>query len=102
MALDLQARSMAAQVQANLDEYIESFKNGFLFVGVSSTNPLTDGATVSGFSDWKPGCVVLYNDQEYLLTTYFNVATDWVALGVEDSAISDSYILSLFPEEEGE
>lgn len=81
MALDLQARSMAAQVQANLDEYIETFQNGMKFVGVSSTDPLVSGATVSGYSDWTAGNIVLYSDKEYLLTATPNIAANWVKFG---------------------
>lgn len=81
MALDLQARSMAAQVQANLDEYIETFQNGMKFVGVSSTDPLVSGATVSDYSDWAVGNIVLYSDKEYLLTATPNIAANWVKFG---------------------
>lgn len=81
MALDLQARGMAAQVQTNLDEYIETFKNGMKFVGISSTDPLVSGATVSGYSDWAVGNIVLYNDKEYLLTASLNIAANWIKFG---------------------
>lgn len=104
MALDLQARSMAAQVQANLDEYIETFQNGMKFVGVSSTDPLVSGATVSDYSDWAVGNIVLYNDKEYLLTASLNIAANWIQFGEENNPFStgtghDSAVLVATPNE---
>lgn len=104
MALDLQARGMAAQVQTNLDEYIETFKNGMKFVGISSTDPLVSGATVSGYSDWAVGNIVLYNDKEYLLTASLNIVANWIKFGEDNSPFStgaghDSAVLVATPNE---
>ena len=56
-----------------------------IFVGVSTTEPTAEGATVSGHTTWKKGEVVLYDNKEYVLTGDSNIAANWVEFGDEGS-----------------
>lgn len=62
--------------------------SGMRFAGISTTDPKgTSGATVSGYTDWRAGDVVLYKRsgetgyEEYILTTGGNAAANWELLG---------------------
>ena len=55
------------------------------FVGTSTTDPKTDGATVSGHTTWQQGDVVLYGNKEYVLSGSTNTAANWTELGDEGS-----------------
>ena len=55
------------------------------FVGISTTDPKTSGATVSGVTTWKAGDIVLYNTKEYILTSNINSKDNWTELGDESS-----------------
>lgn len=62
--------------------------SGMRFVGISGTDPNgPSGATVSGYTDWRAGDVVIYmrsgetSYEEYILTTSGNIAANWELLG---------------------
>jgi len=61
------------------------------FVGISTTDPTTSGATVSGHTTWVKGEIVLYkrsgetNYEEYINITGGNTSSAWELLGDSDS-----------------
>lgn len=55
------------------------------FVGVSTTDPKTNGATVSGYTSWQKGDVVIFGNKEFILNGDSNAKANWVELGDESS-----------------
>lgn len=56
------------------------------FAGVSTTDPKgTSGATVSGYTTWGKGDIVLYGNKEYILNGTTNSKDNWVELGDESA-----------------
>ena len=47
-------------------------------LGTSTTNPLTEGATVAGHTEWAKGECVLYSSKKYALVRHENKAGNWV------------------------
>lgn len=61
-------------------------------VGASTTNPVTDGATVSGYTDFKIGDIVTYNNRRYMLTHQdLNVAANWIIMSTTSTTKYTSY-----------
>ena len=71
--------------QAYVARQIAALGTAITYVGESSTNPLTSGATVSGHTTWKKGEVVTYGVKEYILVGTTNVAANWRQFGDEGS-----------------
>lgn len=71
--------------QEYVSRQISALGTAITYVGESTTNPLTNGATVSGHTTWKKGEVVTYGVKEYLLVGTTNVAANWRQFGDEGS-----------------
>lgn len=73
----------------SLQKQIDALVNGMVIVGESTTDPLVDGATVSGVSKYKKGNVVLYKSCEYVLVGNTNAKDNWIKLGADSSLTKD-------------
>ena len=71
--------------QEYVSRQIAALGTAITYVGESTTNPLTSGATVSGHTTWKKGEVVTYGVKEYILVGTTNVAANWRQFGDEGS-----------------
>lgn len=71
--------------QEYVSRQIAALGTAITYVGESTTNPSTNGATVSGHTTWKKGEVVTYGVKEYILVGTTNVAANWRQFGDEGS-----------------
>lgn len=77
--------TLGSEITANELLTLLNLTSAMHFVGISTTDPKTSGATVNGVSTWKAGDIVLYNTKEYILTSDTNSKDNWTELGDESS-----------------
>lgn len=74
--------------------------NAMKFIGVSTTDPASSGATVSGHTSWKKGELVIYKRsgessyEEYINLDGSNTAASWELLGDADSYAKNSVTIT--------
>ena len=77
--------TLGSEITANELLTLLNLTSAMHFVGISTTDPKTSGATVSGVTTWRAGDIVLYNTKEYILTSNTNSKDNWTELGDESS-----------------
>lgn len=78
-------KDLGAATKQYVDSKTAALTGAMHFVGVSTTDPAAEGATVAGHTKWAAGDVVLYGNKEYVLKASSNTAANWVELGDEGS-----------------
>lgn len=62
-------------------------EDGIKYLGISTTNPATEGATVKGnvITNPKEGSMVIYNSKEFMWRKDSNGIGGWIEIGDEDA-----------------
>ena len=74
------ASSNKAATMADVNNAVAGLSGAMHYVGESTTDPATDGATVEGHEDWVAGDVVVYQNKEFVFD-----GENWRELGDESS-----------------
>ena len=74
------AESNKAATMADVNNAVAGLSGAMHYVGESTTDPATDGATVEGHEDWAAGDVVTYQAKEFVYD-----GENWRELGDESS-----------------
>ena len=74
------AGSNKAATMADVTNAVAGLSGAMHYVGESTTDPATDGATVEGHEDWAAGDVVVYQNKEFVFD-----GENWRELGDESS-----------------
>ena len=74
------AQSNKAATMTDVQNAVAGLSGAMHYVGESTTDPSTEGATVAGHEDWVAGDVVTYNAKEYVYD-----GENWRELGDESS-----------------